>query len=211
MGHRSTCTGVKAGQPCLPRRDPSDLPAQQGWRLQGWVSGWIQEPSELSGLQREWGDSGNDLEWLRLGLGVGQSTRGEVKIQESKTPKRGCSPLHFTAERCRQTVTGQEAGPAERSGVPARRGPARSLPHRLHPHGGCVRGPGARCRAPRAAGSPLPLGHPAALSSSPSRREAPTPSLRSSRTRSGPGRARAARARGAAPAPAPAASAPPRR
>lgn len=57
------------------------------------MDGWLQGPSDHSGLRKERGLAGRSLEGLRLGFGVVESPRGEDTIQEGR-PKGG--PIPFT-------------------------------------------------------------------------------------------------------------------
>lgn len=145
--------------------------------------------------------SGRGLQWLRLGGGGGE--RGH-RIQ-GRGIQRLVSPLLLTSE-----IWVREARPNchPAGGRASRQG--RRL--RLEPSGRVNPAPlpSRRVRAGRSTSRRVPRVTAVALSSSPSRRVAPTPDPTSSRTRSGPGRARAVRARGAARARAPATSAPPR-
>lgn len=56
------------------------------------MDGWLQGPSDHSGLRKERGLAGRSLEGLRLGFGVVESPRGEDTIQEWGDRKGAQSP-----------------------------------------------------------------------------------------------------------------------
>lgn len=211
------CTGIRAVQVSPPQ---GGGPATWGPRRRGGglVDGRFQGPSDRSGLHKE----RRGIRQQPAMAQIGGQGRGESERTESpRTGSRKGGPVPFTLPlRLRVREVELNCHPAG--------GRAWTEARRPKPASGSERQPAAStltegARGARALGAdsgglsdPLLLSgtpgrRPAALSSSPSRRVAPTPSPRSSRTRSGPGRARGARARGAARARAPATSAPPRR